>query len=272
MNNRIYQKYLARKRFGQNFLHDNSVISAIVSAIHPKPDQAIVEIGPGFGALTKPVAECIDKMTVIEIDRNLVNHLAVHPFLNSKLNIIQQDVMTVNFSALSTNMNKPLRIFGNLPYNISTPLIFYLFNYIHVINDMHFMLQKELANRLVAYPNNKAYGRLSIIAQYYCHITPVLEVPPVSFRPAPKVNSVMVRLVPYTKPLFSVKNLSKLITLTKIAFNQRRKTLRNSLCDLFSTKQLAEQGIDAMLRAENLSIEHYCRLANILAERPYSKN
>lgn len=272
MNNRVHQGHLARKRFGQNFLHDSSIIDAIVAAIHPEPGQAIVEIGPGLGALTEPVAERIDAMTVIELDRDLAARLASHPFLQSKLNIVQQDAMTVDFAALSAERGQPLRVFGNLPYNISTPLMFHLFSYTHAIRDMHFMLQKEVVNRLVAGPNSKAYGRLSVMAQYYCNIIPVLEVPPTSFRPAPKVDSAVVRLVPYATLPFPVRDLSKLATLTSLAFNQRRKTLRNSLGNLFSAQQLTEQGIDATLRAENLSVEHYCRLANVLAERPVSQD
>ncbi|MGP4123619.1 MAG: 16S rRNA (adenine(1518)-N(6)/adenine(1519)-N(6))-dimethyltransferase RsmA [Sodalis sp. (in: enterobacteria)] len=268
MSNRVYQGHLTRKRFSQNFLHDSLVINAIVAAIHPESGQAIVEIGPGLGALTEPVAKRIDAMTVIEIDRDLAARLGSHPFLQSKLNIVQQDVMTVDFSELSAELGQSLRVFGNLPYNISTPLMLHLFSYNHAIRDMHFMLQKEVVNRLVARQNSKAYSRLSVIAQYYCHIIPVLEVAPTSFWPAPKVDSVMVRLVPHATPLFPVRDLSKLATLTGLAFNQRRKTLRNSLSNLFSPQQLAEHGIDAALRAENLSIKHYCYLANIMTERP----
>ncbi|KYP97683.1 16S rRNA methyltransferase [Sodalis-like endosymbiont of Proechinophthirus fluctus] len=272
MNNCVHQCHMARKRFGQNFLHDSSIIDAIVAAIHPEPSQAIVEIGPGLGALTKPVAERVDAMTIIELDYDLAARLASYPFFQSKLNIVQQDAITVDFSALSAERGQPLRIFGNLPYNISTPLMFHLFNYTYAIRDMHFMLQKEVVNRLVAGPNSKAYGRLSVMTQYYCNIIPILEVPPASFRPAPKVDSVVVRLVPYATLPFPVRDLSKLATLTSLAFNQRRKTLRNSLGSLFSAQQLAEQGIDAALRAENLSVEYYCQLANVLAERPVSQD
>lgn len=273
MNNLLHKGHLARKRFGQNFLYDSSTINAIVTAINPKTGQAIIEIGPGLGALTEPMARRIDGMTVIELDRDLAARLVNHPFLQSKINIVQQDAMTVDFAALAVKQGQPLRIFGNLPYNISTPLIFYLLSYPHnTIRDMHFMLQKELVDRLVARPDNKAYGRLSVMAQYYCQIIPVLEVPPRSFRPTPKVDSAMVQLVPYTTLPFQVRDLSKLSNLTKLVFNQRRKMLRNSLRNLFSTQQLAEHGIDATMRAENLCVEHYCRLANVLAERLISKN
>ncbi|MGL9769540.1 MAG: 16S rRNA (adenine(1518)-N(6)/adenine(1519)-N(6))-dimethyltransferase RsmA [Sodalis sp. (in: enterobacteria)] len=268
MNNRVYQGHLARKRLGQNFLHDNSTIDAIVTAIHPQPGQAIVEIGPGLGALTKPIAERVNEMTVIELDRKLVARLVSQHFLQSKLEIIQQDAMRVNFIELAAERGQPLRVFGNLPYNISTLLMFHLFRCTHVIQDMHFMLQKEVVNRLLAGTNTKNYGRLSVMAQYYCQIVPVLKVPPDSFQPAPKVDSVMVRLVPHATLPFPVKDLRKLTSLTRVAFNQRRKMLRNSLGNLFSAQQLAEQDIDATLRAENVSIEHYCRLSNVLAERP----
>ncbi|XOD69954.1 MAG: 16S rRNA (adenine(1518)-N(6)/adenine(1519)-N(6))-dimethyltransferase RsmA [Sodalis sp. (in: enterobacteria)] len=263
MNNYIYKGHLARKRFGQNFLHDSNIIDAIITTIHPEPGQAIVEIGPGLGALTEPMARCLEKMTVIELDRNLAARLANHIFLQSRLKIMQQDVMTINFAALSAELGEPLRLFGNLPYNISTPLMFHLFRYNHVIRDMYFMLQKEVVDRLVARPNSKAYGKLSVMAQYYCEIISVLEVPAISFRPAPKVNSVLVLLLPYATSPFPVRDLSKLATLTSLAFKQRRKMLRNSLSNIFSVQELAKEGIDATLRAENLSVEHYCRLANM---------
>ena len=176
MNNRVHQGHLARKRFGQNFLNDQFVIDSIVSAINPQKGQAMVEIGPGLAALTEPVGERLDQLTVIELDRDLAARLQTHPFLGPKLTIYQQDAMTFNFGELAEKMGQPLRVFGNLPYNISTPLMFHLFSYTDAIADMHFMLQKEVVNRLVAGPNSKAYGRLSVMAQYYCNVIPVLEV------------------------------------------------------------------------------------------------
>lgn len=269
MNNCVYQGHVVRKRFSQNFLHNSSIINAIVSAIDPEPGQAIVEIGPGLGALTEPVANRINTMTVIELDRDLAGRLASHPLLHSKLKIMQQDAMTVDFAVLSAEQGQPLRIFGNLPYNISTPLMFHLFNYTHAIRDMHFMLQKEVVNRLVSSPNCKSYGRLSVMAQYYCNIISVLEVPSTSFRPAPKVASAVVRLMPYVTLPFPVRDLNKLTMLTKLAFNQRRKTILNSLGNLFSAQQLAEQGVNPTMRAEKLSVEDYCRLANVLDKAPF---
>lgn len=268
MNNRVHQGHFARKRFGQNFLKDQFVIDSIVSAIHPLPGQAIVEIGPGLAALTEPVAARIDKMTVIELDRDLAARLEVNPKLQDKLTVIQQDAMKVNFAELSAEIGQPLRVFGNLPYNISTPLMFHLFSYTHAISDMHFMLQKEVVNRLVAGPNSKAFGRLSVMAQYYCKIIPVLEVPPESFTPAPKVDSAVVRLIPHAEIPYPVSDIRILSRLTTDAFNQRRKTVRNSLGHLFTPEQMSELGLDLKMRAENISVEMYCKLANWLSTRP----
>ncbi|WP_395479896.1 16S rRNA (adenine(1518)-N(6)/adenine(1519)-N(6))-dimethyltransferase RsmA [Candidatus Curculioniphilus buchneri] len=264
MNNLVCRKHFSRRRFSQNFLCNSGVIASIVSAIHPQPDQAIIEIGPGLGALTKPIVEHSERIIVIELDRDLASYLSTHPFLRSKINVLQQDVMKVDFAALYAKLGQPLRIFGNLPYNISTPLMFHLFKYTHVIHDMHFMLQKEVANRLVAIPNNKAYGRLSILAQYQTQIIPILEVSPSSFNPEPKVDSVVVRIKNYTTMPFPVCDFTKLSMITSLAFRCRRKVLRNNLGNLFSVQQLMQQGIDASLRAENIRIEQYCRLANLV--------
>ncbi|WP_392566926.1 16S rRNA (adenine(1518)-N(6)/adenine(1519)-N(6))-dimethyltransferase RsmA [Utexia brackfieldae] len=263
MNNRVHQGHFARKRFGQNFLNDDFVIENIVAAIAPKKTQALVEIGPGLAALTLPVARRVDQMTVVEIDRDLAARLAVHPELKDKIRIIQQDAMTVDFAQIAQERQQPLRIFGNLPYNISTPLMFHLFEFTTSVADMHFMLQKEVVNRLVAGPNSKTYGRLSVMAQYYCQIIPVLEVPPTAFTPAPKVDSAVVRLTPHQTIPHPVKDIKVLGQITTQAFNQRRKTIRNSLGQLFTLAQFEQIGIDANLRAENLSVEQYCALANI---------
>lgn len=268
MNTRVHQGHLARKRFGQNFLNDRFVIDSIVSAINPQPGQAMVEIGPGLGALTEPVGERMDKLTVIELDRDLAARLQTHPFLAPKLTIYQQDAMTMDFGALSQEKGQPLRVFGNLPYNISTPLMFHLFTYTSAIADMHFMLQKEVVNRLVAGPNSKAYGRLSVMAQYYCNVIPVLEVPPTAFTPAPKVDSAVVRLVPHAVIPYPVKELRTLSRVTTEAFNKRRKTIRNSLGHLFSAEALQEMGVDPTARAENITVEQYCLLANYLSDNP----
>ncbi len=273
MNSKTHLGHTARKRFGQNFLHDESVIQNIVAAIYPQKDQFLVEIGPGLGALTEPVAERVDRLTVIELDRDLAERLRHHPFLHQKLNVIESDAMQFDFAQLYTDeklaeKNQKLRVFGNLPYNISTPLMFHLFSYHNVIQDMHFMLQKEVVKRLCAAPNNKAYGRLTIMAQYFCQVMPVLEVPPSAFKPAPKVDSAVVRLVPHQTLPHPVKDLYWLNRVCSQAFNQRRKTLRNALSALFSPENLTALSIDLNARAENLSIADYVRLADWLADNP----
>ncbi|HGM6860156.1 TPA: 16S rRNA (adenine(1518)-N(6)/adenine(1519)-N(6))-dimethyltransferase RsmA [Serratia rubidaea] len=268
MNNRVHQGHFARKRFGQNFLTDQFVIDSIVSAIHPQPGEAVVEIGPGLGALTEPVGARMDRMTVVELDRDLAARLENHPQLKDKLTIRQQDAMTVDFAEMAEQAGQPLRVFGNLPYNISTPLMFHLFSYTQAIRDMHFMLQKEVVNRLVAGPNSKAYGRLSVMAQYYCNVIPVQEVPPTAFAPPPKVDSAVVRLVPHREMPHPVDDVRMLSRITTQAFNQRRKTIRNSLGDLFTPEQLSELGVDPALRAENISVAQYCKLANWLSANP----
>lgn len=262
MNNRVHQGHFARKRFGQNFLHDDYIIESIVAAIQPKADQALVEIGPGLAALTVPVSKYVDHLTVVEIDRDLASRLIDNPLLNNKLTVIEQDALTFDFNELKQQLGKPLRVFGNLPYNISTPLMFHLFEYANIITDMHFMLQKEVVTRLVAAPNSKDYGRLSVMAQYFCQIVPVLEVPPTSFKPAPKVDSAVVKLIPYKEKPYQVNDVKILSRVTTEAFNQRRKTIRNSLSNMFTVEQLIELNIDPNLRAENITVQQYCQLAN----------
>lgn len=268
MNSKTHLGHTARKRFGQNFLNDDHIIQSIVAAINPQKSDFLIEIGPGLGALTEPVAEQIDHLTVIELDRDLAERLRHHPFLQQKLTVIEQDVMRFDFQQLATDAKQPLRIFGNLPYNISTPLMFHLFQYHDVIQDMHFMLQKEVVNRLCAGANSKAYGKLTIMAQYFCQVIPVLEVPPTAFKPAPKVDSAVVRLVPHKVLPHPVKDLYWLNRVCTQAFNQRRKTLRNSLMDLFTAEQLTALQINLTDRAENLTIADYARLANWLADNP----
>ncbi|CAD6508117.1 16S rRNA (adenine(1518)-N(6)/adenine(1519)-N(6))-dimethyltransferase RsmA [Candidatus Profftia tarda] len=267
MNKIIRQYHIPRKRYGQNFLINQYIIDRIVSAINPMQNQAMVEIGPGLGALTKNIVNQISPITVIEIDRDLADQLARNPLIKKKVNILKQDAMTVDFYKLSCRLGQMLRIFGNLPYNISTPLIFHLFNYIPVIIDLHLMLQKEVVNRLVATPNNKNYGRLTIMTQYYCQVIPLMEVPPKAFRPVPNVNSSLVRLIPHKIIPYPVKDILLLRNITKSALNQRRKKVRNSLGHMFTTKQLTLIGIDPDQRAENISIESYCKLTNWLCEQ-----
>lgn len=273
MSSKKHLGHTARKRFGQNFLHDNNVIQNIVAAIYPQKDQFLLEIGPGLGALTEPVAEQVDHLTVVELDRDLAERLRHHPFLHHKITVIENDAMQFDFGEFYRQENlaekgQKLRVFGNLPYNISTPLMFHLFKYHDIIQDMHFMLQKEVVKRLCAAPNSKSYGRLTIMAQYFCQVMPVLEVPPSAFKPAPKVDSAVVRLIPHQVLPHPVKDLYWLNRVCSQAFNQRRKTLRNALSTLFSAENLAALGVDLNARAENLSIADYARLANWLADNP----
>ena len=258
--------HTARKRFGQNFLHDAYIIDQIVSAINPQDGENLVEIGPGLAALTEPVCERVSKLNVVELDRDLAERLRTHPFISSKLNIIESDALKFDFSALMEN-EKPLRVFGNLPYNISTPLMFHLFSFADKVQDMHFMLQKEVVNRLAATPGNKNYGRLSVMAQYFCQVIPVLHVPPGAFSPPPKVDSAVVRLVPYTDKPTKVDDEKYLNQVCTQAFNQRRKTIRNSLKESVTEAEMTAAGINPELRAENLTLADFATLANLVAEK-----
>ena len=269
MANRTHLGHTARKRFGQNFLHDEGVIDGIVSAIAPVDGQTLVEIGPGLGALTEPVCEHVSRLHVIEVDRDLAERLRTHPFIGNKLNIFEQDAMHFDFTTLVTSpsahplTSEKLRIFGNLPYNISTPLIFHLFQFTDHIEDMYFMLQKEVVERLAASPGGKTYGKLSVMAQFYCEITPVLDVPPSAFKPAPKVESAVVRLSPYKVRPTTVQQPLYLQKVCAAAFNQRRKTIRNSLKDILSSDAIEAAGIDPSARAEVLSLQEFALLANV---------
>lgn len=260
---RVHQGHRARKRFGQNFLHDDQIIDQIVSAINPQNGQNLVEIGPGLGALTEVVCESVDHLNVIELDRDLAAKLETHPFYGKKLNITQADALKFDFASLATPDNK-LRVFGNLPYNISTPLLFHLFSYANVIEDMHFMLQKEVVDRLAAVPGSKEIGRLSIMAQYYCKVRPVLHVPPEAFKPPPKVDSAVVQLIPHTSAPVEVLNPATLERVCTLAFGQRRKTLRNCLKDVFSDAQFEQVDIAPSARAETLSLEQFASIANLV--------
>ena len=267
MNSKTHLGHQAKKRFGQNFLHNDSVISDIVDAINPEPEENLVEIGPGLGALTEPVIERAKKLSVVELDRDLAERLRHHPFLAPHLTIYETDALKFDFAQLATD-EKPLRIFGNLPYNISTPLIFHLLTFKDKVQDMHFMLQKEVVERMAAGPHCKAYGRLSIMTQYQCEVIPVMEIGPEAFKPAPKVDSAIVRLVPHRKIINPVKDISALNTVCLAAFNQRRKTIRNGFKNLISVAQLESLNIDANLRPENLTIDEYIILANFIVDNP----
>lgn len=254
-----------RKRFGQNFLHDTRVIEKIVRAVNPRSDDALIEIGPGLAALTAPLIREVDRLTVVELDRDLAQGLPGRVPYPERLNIIQADALKFDFAGLSTD--KPLRIVGNLPYNISTPLLFHLLNYGNRIADMHFMLQKEVVERITAEPNHKSYGRLSVILQYYCDTQYLFEVPPGAFNPPPKVTSAVFRLVPHrVKPVLA-HNEAQFAALVAHVFTQRRKTLRNSLKGHLDDTAFAHAGVDAMARPENLSLAQFVALANCLHDQ-----
>jgi len=245
-----------RKRFGQNFLHDNYVIQAIISAIAPKSTQHIVEIGPGMGALTRPLLESNCQLDVIELDRDLIENLK-----SLKVGIYNADVLKFDFKQLMTT-GLPLRIVGNLPYNISTPLLFHLLKYQHDIIDMTFMLQKEVVDRMIAAPSSSEYGRLSVMLQYYCQMEKLFDVSPDSFTPAPKVDSSVVQLIPYSKPPVIVNDQQYFARLVTSAFAQRRKTLRNNLKHLFDITDIEAVGINPQARAETLTLQQFALLAN----------
>jgi len=266
MNNKVHQGHTARKRFGQNFLNDQNVIDNIVAAINPTLEDHVVEIGPGLGALTEPVGAKLESMSVIELDRDLVERLEVHPQLKDKLTIHQGDALQFDFSTLA-KPGQRLKVFGNLPYNISTPLMFHLFEQASLIENMHFMLQKEVVLRLCARPNTKAYGRLSVMAQYYCKMIPVLEVPPHCFVPAPKVDSAVIRLEPYRELPHPALDISQLQSVVKQAFSMRRKTVRNSLKGILTIDEMQEIGVNETYRAEQVSLKQFVDIANYITNR-----
>ncbi|VFP83966.1 Ribosomal RNA small subunit methyltransferase A [Candidatus Erwinia haradaeae] len=271
MTAHTYRGHYARKRFGQHFLHDPCIIESIIHAIQPKYGEVMIEIGPGLGALTEKIGRVLDKLTVIEIDHDLTLRLKYHSFLQTKLTVFEQDALEFDFSQFAKQQTQLLRVFGNLPYNISTPLIFHLFKHINIIHDMHFMLQEEVVNRLVAKPGNKSYGRLSVMAQYYCKIFPILTVPSQSFVPPPNVISKIVRLIPITHVQTLPHHVYFLSLVTTAAFNKRRKTLRNSLSHLIPTQALVNMHICPTLRAENISVMQYCQLADWLGNHLKNK-
>ncbi|CAI8899225.1 16S rRNA (adenine(1518)-N(6)/adenine(1519)-N(6))-dimethyltransferase RsmA [Methylocaldum szegediense] len=253
-----------RKRFGQNFLRDSSVVRRIVLGIAPKSEDHLVEIGPGQGVLTEALLPLCGKLDAVEIDRDLAASLE-SKFSNSpKFRLHCRDALKFRFCELS--MGEKLRIVGNLPYNISTPLLFHLFTQTECIADMHFMLQKEVVDRLCAEPGDESYGRLGIMARYYCRADSLFEVPPEAFYPRPQVTSAVVRLVPHdVKPVdVDPKTLGQVVA---AAFSQRRKTLRNALKQLFSEGEMRDLGIDPQARAETLGLEAYARLARALREK-----
>ncbi|MDX1633575.1 MAG: 16S rRNA (adenine(1518)-N(6)/adenine(1519)-N(6))-dimethyltransferase RsmA [Marinobacter sp.] len=255
----------ARKRFGQNFLQDPGVIERIVRAINPKPGEAMVEIGPGLGALTEEILADNPRLQVVELDRDLVPVLRTKFFNYPDFRIHEADALNFDFRQLASD--QPLRIVGNLPYNISTPLIFHLLSQADAIRDMHFMLQKEVVLRMAAVPGDNNYGRLGIMTQYFCRVQPLFEVGPGAFRPSPKVDSAIVRLVPHQTLPHPARDLPTLQMVVRTAFNARRKTLRKALAGLVTVADLQQLGIDDGLRPENLSLAQYVAIADHLVEQ-----
>jgi 16S rRNA (adenine1518-N6/adenine1519-N6)-dimethyltransferase len=258
-------QHKARKRFGQNFLIDHGIIREIVRSIHPQKSDLVVEIGPGKGAITQLLADACDNLSVIELDRDLVPWLKVKFEKHPNFQLFQADALQFDFTQLLRD-EKPLRIVGNLPYNISTPLIFHLLSYADKVQDMHFMLQKEVVKRMAAQAGDSAYGRLGIMVQYYCAVEDLFDVPPTSFDPAPKVDSAIVRLVPHKTLPYVANHVKTLETLVNVAFQQRRKTLRNSLKQLLTAEQLETLPVDLQLRPEDISLAEYVAVSNLLGD------
>jgi len=252
----------ARKRFGQHFLTDQQVINSIVSAINPAPDQHLVEIGPGLGAITLPVLALVKQMDAVEIDRDVIAALKVSSFSAGTLNLHEADVLKFDFGSL--RRDKKIRLIGNLPYNISTPLLFRLIEQREHFQDMHFMLQKEVVDRMAAQPDTSDYGRLTVMLSPWLRVEPLLDIPPTAFRPPPRVMSTIVRLTPHSTAPFEIKDQTTFSRLVTAAFSQRRKTLRNALQSLLTAEQIRSVDIDPGLRAEVLPPESFARLAALV--------
>lgn len=253
-------QHVARKRFGQHFLTDGGIIDAIVAAIDPRAGQAMVEIGPGLAALTQPLVERLGALTVIELDRDLAQQLRAHPHLT----VLESDVLKVDFTLLKQAQSAlKLRVVGNLPYNISTPILFHLLEHVNVVQDQHFMLQKEVIDRMVARPATAAYGRLSVMLQWRYEMENVLFVPPGSFAPPPRVDSAVVRMLPRSEP--PVVNVPLLSELVQVAFSQRRKLLRHSLGRWLDAKNVLTD-FDLQRRAEEVPVQAYVKLAQSISQ------
>lgn len=250
-------KHIPRKRFGQHFLADDAIIDAIVHAIAPQPGQTMVEIGPGLAALTQPLVERLGRLTVIELDRDLAARLRQH----AQLEVVESDVLKVDFTALAAQKKSKLRIAGNLPYNISTPILFHLLEHVEVVADQHFMLQKEVIDRMVAAPATSDYGRLSVMLQWRYEMENVLFVPPESFDPPPRVDSAVVRMVPRQTP--SRVDVKRLEEIVQVAFSQRRKLLRHSLGRWLEERNFTGN-FDVQRRAEEVPVAEYVALTQAL--------
>ena len=258
----------AKKHLGQNFLHERGVIDKIVQALDPKPGDVIVEIGPGQGALTFPLLKKHGALTAIEFDRDLHAPLQAASREHGTLHLIEGDVLGVDFTALAatrSDANGRIRLVGNLPYNLSSPILFHALDHAPVVRDMHFMLQKEVVERMACGPGSKVYGRLSVMLQAYCTVTPRFTVPPGAFRPAPKVDSAVVRLVPKPVERIEVVDRHVFASVVRAAFGQRRKTLRNALSGVADQAQIEAAGLRADARAEQVAVDDFVRLANLLS-------
>lgn len=254
-------KHIARKRFGQNFLTDKFVLDAIIEAINPEPGQAMVEIGPGLAAMTALILKRLPHMHVVELDRDLVVRLE-KAFPREKLTIHSGDALKFDFGQIPVPEGQKLRVVGNLPYNISSPLLFHLAEFAHLIEDQHFMLQKEVVERMVAGPGSRVYGRLSVMLQWRYDMSLLFIVPPTAFDPPPKVDSAIVRMIP-TRRKLACDGATLEAVVTK-AFSQRRKVIRNCVAGMFTEAQLVEAGIDPQTRPETVGLEQYVALANLL--------
>lgn len=253
-----------RKRFGQNFLIDGHIITEILAAINPQPGQHFLEIGPGTGALTQGLVNSKAKIDAVEIDRDLAQILLQEYSADKNFTLHIEDVL--KFSISSIKDKQKLRVVGNLPYNISTPLLFKLFADIENISDMYFMLQYEVAERLCAKPNSKTYGRLSVMAQYYCDMHIIIDVPPESFSPPPKVDSCIVQFIPHVNQQIKVPDIHLLHDIVTQAFSQRRKTIANSLKQFIDSTRLQELNISPKLRAENLSLSDFANITTLVSK------
>ena len=251
----------AKKHLGQHFLHERRVVEKIVLAVDPKPGDRLVEIGPGQGAITFPLLQRHGSLTAIEFDRDLLAPLAAAAEGHGELTLLPGDVLGVDFTALAAGGR--LRLVGNLPYNLSSPILFHALAHAAAIRDMHFMLQKEVVDRMAAPPGSKVYGRLSVMLQAYCSVTPLFSVPPGAFRPPPKVDSAVVRLVPRDPEDIGVDDQARFAAVVRAAFGQRRKTLRNALSGVADAAAIEAAGLDPGDRAERIPVEGFVRLANL---------
>jgi 16S rRNA (adenine1518-N6/adenine1519-N6)-dimethyltransferase len=257
-------KHIPRKRFGQNFLTDQSVLYDIIRAINPQPDDTMVEIGPGLAAMTRLLLESLRQLHVVELDRDLVARLQKN-FDPGKLIIHAGDALQFDFASIPRPAGSKLRVVGNLPYNISSPLLFHLAQIAPQVQDQHFMLQKEVVERMVAEPGSKAYGRLSVMLQWRYHMELLFVVPPAAFDPPPRVDSAIVRMIPLVQPLTC--DAVKLEQVVTKAFSQRRKVIRNCLAGMFSENDLVDAGINPQARPEEVPMEQFVNLANRLPNR-----